>query len=199
MLAFMETKKEKNPLTDKLKRNVGARVLELREERDRAEGKLSQNDLALVLQKMGQKVKQSQIGHIEAGRRLPSVELLYSLAETFGTSLDYLTGRTKLSSSIAAIEEDLQTGGISGRLGEIYKSLPTERQAEVYQFAEALHVIVQRENKARGLTAAMTEHQRRRANVLFILESIDRNLGHEIRTEVEKIIRDKGQFGDENP
>lgn len=197
MLRFMETKQEKNPLTNKLKRVVGARVLALREDRERAEGKFSQNDLAVVLQAMGQSVKQSQIGHIEAGRRLPSVELLYALAECFDTSLDFLAGRTKESSSIAAIEEDLQTGGISGRLGEMYKSLPAEKQAQVYEFAEALHIIEQKGKQARGMTAAQAEHQRRRANVFFILELVERNLGHDVRVELEKIIRDKWQFGDE--
>src|SRR5687767_1556254 len=124
MVAIMEEKKKNNPLTDRLKRVVGIRVAELREERERAEGKFSQNDLAATLRTTGQKIQQGQIGHIEAGRRLPSTELLYALAECFDTSLDYLTGRTKLPSSIAAIEEDLQTGGISGRLGEVTKVYP---------------------------------------------------------------------------
>lgn len=195
MLIYMEEKKASNPLIEKLKRTVGARVAELRQARERAEGKFSQNDLAAALRKTNQKVQQSQIGHIEAGRRLPSMELLYSMAEIFDTSLDFLTGRTELSSSIAAIDEDLQTGGISGRLGEIYKSLPVDKQGEVYQFADALRIIAQRDALTQSPSSQPTENQRRRANVLAILESIERNLGRDMRTEVEKLIRDRGHFG----
>lgn len=198
MLDCMEDTKKDNPLIKKLKRLVSTRVAELRQAREKAEGKFSQNDLAAALRKLDQKVQQSQIGHIEAGRRLPSTELLYSLAEMFDTSLDYLTGRTELSSSIAVIEEDLQTGGISGRLGEIYKNLPVDRQDEVYQFADALRIIAQRDALMQSPSSLPTESQRRRANVFAILESIERNLGRDMRTEVEKLIRDRGHLGDGN-
>lgn len=197
MLVVME-KKANNPLIAKLKKVVAARVTDLRQERERAEGKFSQNDLAATLAATGIKIQQSQVGHIEAGRRLPSLEVIYALAELFGTSIDYITGRTKQQSSIAAIEEDLQTGGISGRLGEIYKSLPINRQEEVYQFADALRIISQSEVLARGPSALPTESQRRRANVAAILESIERNLGRDMRTEVEELIRRRGHFGGDN-
>lgn len=198
MLGGMEQKKSENPLIAKLRKVVGARVSELRQERERAEGKFSQNDLAAALTQAGQKIQQSQIGHIEAGRRLPSLELLYAVAELFDTSLDFLTGRTKLSSSIAAIEEDLQTGGISGRLGEIYKGLRVDKQEEVYQFADALRIIAQREALSLTPSALPTESQRRRANVVSILESIERNLGRDTRMEVEDVIRRRGHLGSGN-
>lgn len=191
ILDCMEKKKAKNPLTAQLKHAIGARIADSRIHREKAEGKFSQNDLAAALRELGQDVQQGQIGHIEAGRRLPSIELLYALAEYFETSLDYLTGRTKLASPIAVIDEDLQTGGISGRLGEIYKALPLDRQIEVYQFAEALYTIQQRNRPA----PLPTESQRRRANIVTILESIDRNVGRDVRIEIERLIRDKGFLG----
>lgn len=129
-------------MSEGLKRTIGARVKNLREH---LPDTTSQEDLARELSASGHDVTQAQIGHIEAARRLPSVELFVALAEYFGTSLDYMAGRTELQSSLAAIEEDLQTGGISGRLGETYRALPAERQAEVYWFAQAQGLLAQNE------------------------------------------------------
>lgn len=191
ILGYMAKKKVDNPLTGKLRLAIGERVAGLRINREKREGKFSQNDLAIALKEIGQDVQQGQIGHIEAGRRLPSIELLYALAEYFETSLDYLTGRTKLASSIAVIDEDLQTGGISGRLGEIYKALPLDKQIEIFQFAEALRTIQQKDRP----TPPPNDSQRRRANIVTILESIDRIMGRDVRIEIERMIRDKGFLG----
>lgn len=146
MLVVMEDQNNlentQDAMTEKLKSVIGARVKHLRE---KAQEVLSQEELAKELQAKGTKVQQGQIGHIEKGTRLPSVPVFLAIADFYETSLDYVAGRTKNSSSLAAIEEDLQTGGISGRLGDIYKSLPINRQQDVYKFAEALQTIALQE------------------------------------------------------
>ncbi len=133
-------------MSDKLKKVIGARAKYLRES---LSDPTTQDELAQKLTDQGYyEVTQGQIGHIEAARRLPSVELFVALAEFFGTSLDYIAGRTDNQSSLADIEEDLQTGGVSGRLGDTYKALPAKRQEEVYKFAKAQEILAQAENGA---------------------------------------------------
>lgn len=130
--------------TEALKRTIGERVRALREEEaKRTTGGFSQYDLADALTAAGCQISQGMIGHIEIGRKLPSLQTFVALAEYFGTSLDFLAGRTTNPSSIAAIDEDLQTGGISGRLGAIYKALPADQKNQVYHFAEALNAVAQ--------------------------------------------------------
>lgn len=149
-----------------LKRIIGARVKKLREENK--DESLSQDELAKALRQHGIKVEKAQIGHIEAGRRLPSVEVLLGIADYYATSIDYLTGRTCNPSSLETIDEDLQTGGVSGRLGAIYKGLPKERQEEVYKFAQAQELLAQKDD------APNTETSR---FVRALLNSFERRLG----------------------
>lgn len=128
--------------TEGLRKVIGERVKKLRESAARQKGEgLSQADLAKELTEAGCPITQSAIGHIEVGRKLPSLPVLVALANYFDTSLDYIVGRTDNESSLAAIEEDLQTGGTSGRLGEIYRRLSPARREEVYNFALALEMV----------------------------------------------------------
>jgi transcriptional regulator with XRE-family HTH domain len=131
---------------------IGERVKELREKvAKQINGKYSQEKLAseiVVIDENGNTkplVTRAMMGHIETGRKLPSTEVLFALADHFDTTVEYLRGKTEICSSMAAIEEDLLTGGISGRLSELYKKLPSERQRELYEFAEALHKVAQKE------------------------------------------------------
>lgn len=121
-----------------LRKTIGSRLKELREN---ASEPISQDRLAEELRARGTKVEQAQIGHIEAGRRLPSVQLIIALADYYATSLDFLAGRTDNASSIEDIEEDLQTGGVSGQLGDIYRSLSAARRDEVYRFVLAQEIL----------------------------------------------------------
>jgi transcriptional regulator with XRE-family HTH domain len=166
-------------MTDELMRIIGARTKELRE---KSSEPLSQEELAAALRGKGQKVEQAQIGHIEAGRRLPSVQVLVALADYFDTSLDYIAGRTGNQSSIAAIDEDLQTGGISGRLGEIYRLLPPNRQQDVYKFAESLQALAFQEQ------ASESEVQR---FVHAMLNAFERRLGNQtIEVVLDELARE---------
>lgn len=150
-LTFMDTELETRPANE-LAITIGERVKDLREKvAKQLNGKYSQEKLASELVEILEDgtvsplVTRAMVGHIETGRKLPSTEVLFALADHFDTTVEYLRGRTELRSSMAAIEEDLQTGGISGRLSEIYKKLPSERQNELYEFAEALFAMAQKE------------------------------------------------------
>ena len=55
----------------------------------RLANKLKQSEIAIILD-----VSIAQISDIERGRRLTSIENLYTLADYFDVSLDYLVGRS---------------------------------------------------------------------------------------------------------
>lgn len=135
----------------KLRATIGDNIKGLREDASKkrvsdGERKFTQEAFAEELTKAGYAVQPGQIGHVEVARKFPSLPLLVAIADYFATSLDFIAGRTKNQSSLAEIEEDLQTGGISGRLGEIYKRLSQDRQEEVYKFAQALDILQQQSN-----------------------------------------------------
>lgn len=193
--------KEEVPKTTKdiaasLRSVIGNNVRDMREEISRqrlSEGdkKFTQEVLARELAQSGYSVQSGQIGHVENATKFPSIPLLVALADFFGTSLDFIVGRTKNLSSIAAIDEDLQTGGISGRLGDIYKKLPLERQEEVYRFAEALNLIVQTD-LPQIAPLPLNRRQRRKSAVRALLDLIQRERGTAVRDEIEEMLRSKG-------
>lgn len=193
--------KEEVPKTTKdiaasLRSVIGNNVRDMREEISRqrlSEGdkKFTQEVLARELAQSGYSVQSGQIGHVENATKFPSIPLLVALADFFGTSLDFIVGRTKNLSSIAAIDEDLQTGGISGRLGDIYKKLPLERQEEVYRFAEALNLIVQTD-LPQIAPLPLNRRQRRKSAVRALLDLIQRERGTAVRDEIEETLRSKG-------
>ena len=65
------------------------RLKELRKQK-----KLSQDDLGKVINVSGR-----TISYFEAGERTPAPEILSQLADIFDVSIDYLIGRTNLSSN----------------------------------------------------------------------------------------------------
>ena len=179
---------------EELKKAIGKRVAAERAKVLGDDGKpISQGELAVrVSRETGVAVEQGQIGHIEVGKRFPSAQLLVALADFFGTSIDYLVGRTERDSSIAAIEEDLQTGGISGRLGDIYKTLPPDKQEEVFKFAEALALISKRNEKKVPTLFPLPLNQLQRMEAILqrMFDSVERTMGTEAREKFEEIFRD---------
>lgn len=55
----------------------------------RASERLTQQQLAEVLG-----ITKAAVGNLEHGRKKPSIEVAYALADYFGVSLDYLCGRS---------------------------------------------------------------------------------------------------------
>ncbi len=193
---------EEGFMTEELKKIIGERVKIQREDIERRTGEdLSQTKLAKKVKDMGARVAQGQIGHIEVGKRFPSVPVFVALAEYFDTSLDYLAGRTIRESSISAIDEDLQTGGISGRLGDIYRTLPPNKQEEVFKFAEALAVITQKEQRVPPILSPIPMNERQRAVAIAkaVLESVERKHGVEARREIEREIYNRFGRADLDP
>lgn len=64
---------------------LGDNIKTLREKKD-----MTQEELCKSLN-----ITQSALSHWELGRRQPNVDQLIKLADFFGVSLDYLTGRYK--------------------------------------------------------------------------------------------------------
>lgn len=191
-----EVPKTTKAIAAKLRSVIGGNIRDMREEVSRrrlSEGdkKFTQEVLARELTQSGHAVQAGQIGHVENATKFPSIPLLVALADFFGTSLDFIVGRTKNSSSLAAIDEDLQTGGISGRLGDVYKKLPLERQEEVYKFAEALNLIVQND-LPQIAPLPLTRRQRRKSAVRMLLDLIERERGTAVMEEIERTLRSKG-------
>jgi transcriptional regulator with XRE-family HTH domain len=153
--------------SEKLGLILGDRIRELRSELG-----YTQQDVADKVAMYGIDVGQSQIGHIEKGRKLPSVTLLLAVAELLGTSADYLLGRSHSSLSPAELEEEIRTGGVGGRLGEVWRHLPAELQTQVFQFAEAL-LAMQKHKQARQDTARDSQF------LAALLDALERNMGHE--------------------
>lgn len=159
-----------------LAKTIGERVKKLRDE----ELKISQEDLARQLGDFGREVTQGQIGHIESGRKLPSIPLLVAMVRKFETSSDYLLGLTDNQLSPADIEEELRTGGLGGRLGEIFGQLPADKRQQVATFAEAL-LIVERQGRD---GEELDEDHRRMGALLNVLE---RRVGKE---RAEQVLED---------
>lgn len=66
------------------------------------------------------------LGHIECGVRKPSLQTLYTIAETLQVSLDYLTGRTPSSADKAfggVSAEQALTDGQEALLRELTRSM----------------------------------------------------------------------------
>jgi len=75
---------------------LGKRLKELREEKG-----LTQQELAKIMN-----LSQQTIGHYEVGRAKPDVDTLNRLANFFGTTVDYLLGRTDVRNPNNKSDED---------------------------------------------------------------------------------------------
>lgn len=73
-------------------------MLSKRLEECRKRLKLNKKEVAELL-----KIDQSTYGKYELGKREPDAEMLQKLADVFGTSVDYLLGRTNIKSPIETI------------------------------------------------------------------------------------------------
>jgi transcriptional regulator with XRE-family HTH domain len=138
---------------------LGNRLRGLRKEQN-----WTQDDVAERLVALGVTVGQGQIGHIEAGRRLPSIDLLVGLAQVFDTSTDYLLGLTDNQLSAEGIEEELAAGGIGGKAERIMARLSQPRREQVVEYANYLALIDQvsneQVNNLRALQAVLNVMER---------------------------------------
>jgi transcriptional regulator with XRE-family HTH domain len=109
----------------------------------REEAGWTQEQLAEQLTAMGLPLTQSQVGHIEKKRRMPSIEVLAGLARAFDTSVDYLLGRTENQLSPEDVEEELAAGGIGGQFERVMARLSHARRSQVVEYASYLAMLDQ--------------------------------------------------------
>lgn len=141
----------------------------------------SQSDVLEELERYGLGRTQGSISQLENGIRLPSVEALYVLAKYLETSTDYLLGLTDNAASVADMEEIIAAASGQSKLDRLTESLTKEQRQQVVLFAEYL----QAQNEP-PTPAQM------RANIVAMLESIEKERGLAARQEFERGLRELG-------
>lgn len=96
--------------------------MRIREARERQ--KLHQKDLAAKL-----KIAQNTLSQYETGKREPDLETLKRIADTLGTSVDYLLERDGTKRESPAQDGELSDRDI--RLIKWFRSLPPEKQKAI--------------------------------------------------------------------
>ena len=97
---------------------LNEKLVELRENMG-----LTQEELAKKIH-----VGRSTISGYENGTSQPSYAVLVQLADFFHVSLDYLFGRTKISTEIKALEGKLQTKSGPVPIDAIFRLNPTDKE-----------------------------------------------------------------------
>lgn len=129
----MNTPNRLDALRKVLKQTVGKRIALAR-----ADMNYSQADLLAELKSYGLDRTQGSLSQIETGKRLPSVEMIYVVARFLGTSVDYLLGLTDNALSTQDSEEELSLNRQEGRIVQLMRLLPRDRQAQMVEFGEWL-------------------------------------------------------------
>ena len=104
----------------------------------REEKNVQQKQVALELN-----VSQAAISAYENGEYAPSTNMLIALANYYGVSLDYLTGRTKLKLPSAKIEELLKTSKGESISLDLLVALSPDSKHQINQHIMALYELEQ--------------------------------------------------------
>jgi transcriptional regulator with XRE-family HTH domain len=152
-------------------------------------GSMTQAELLKILAENGVKLAQQRLSHYMQGRNYPDPPILKELARALGVSADWLLGLTEESLPVADLEEMVARAKGEGRINRIMSALKAERQQEVMRFAEYL-LARQREQEAQA--SPMTQRQREQAEIMAMLDSIEREHGRAMRLKIEKSLRVNG-------
>lgn len=154
-------------------------------------GSMTQSDLMVVMKENGFEITQARLSHYMQGRNYPDPPVLAELAKGMGVSADYLLGLTDEPSPTSELLEKLATSKGEGALDKLLDKLSREQRQQVVTFAEYL---VAQAAPAQPSPAEM------RANILAMLESVERNLGSAARKEFERGLREIGfRLGNTQP
>lgn len=153
----------------------------------------SQSDLIDELKKYGLDRSQGSVSQIENGIRLPSVEILYVIAQFLDTSTDYLFGLTGSELSAADIEEELNKAKGEGKINKLMRDMSKARQKQVLDFAEYL---LSRETDSQRQAPRIShlpknEIQRNIATIRAQLDSVQQKYGTDGRRDMEQAIWDE--------
>ena len=95
--------------------------------------KLERNKLGLSQSEFSKKmgVTQQTLSNWENGNRMPDIETIIELADLFGVSIDYLTGRTKMENRVDKqndLLDDISNFSLENqtKLKRIYRTTKTE-------------------------------------------------------------------------
>jgi transcriptional regulator with XRE-family HTH domain len=176
-------------LRDKLMKAIGERTSGLR-----ADSKRSQPEMLAELAKYGLGRSQPNLSQIENGKRIPSVEALYIIAQFLETSTDYLLGLTTNQLSAAESEEELAAARGEAHINKVMRHMSKERQKQVVAFAE--YLLSQERQNPTGVAPLisplpLTEREQNLATVKKMLESVERKHGVEARRDMERSIREE--------
>lgn len=178
-------------LQDALKKIVAKRVV-----KQRTTMNYSQGEVLAELERRGIARTQGSLSQIERGKRLPSVETLYVLAQYLETSTDYLLGLTQNELSAAEAEEDTDALNGDSHLNRVLRHLPGEQRRQVVAFAEYLLAQSEQAIDAKRSIFAPTQRQREDAAMRDMLESVQRDMGVDARKKLEQILRAMGLLRD---
>lgn len=120
---------------------LGKRLKELRESKG-----ITQQELAKIMN-----LSQQTIGHYEVGRAKPDADTLNHLADYFGTTVDYLLGRTNIRNPAdeitEAVKDDPELADFWNILGEredlklLFKQTKKLEPKEVQQIIRIIKAI----------------------------------------------------------
>lgn len=176
-------------LRNKLMKAIGTRTSGLR-----ADLKRSQPELLAELAKYGVARSQPNISQIENGRRIPSLEALYIIAQFLETSTDYLLGLTTNQLPAADVEEELAAARGEAHINKLMRNMSKERQRQVIAFAEFL-LGQEQKDRTQGMPAIsplpLSERQRNLTAIKTLLDSIEREHGAIARRDMERTIHEE--------
>lgn len=153
----------------------GKRLRVLRIDRD-----LSQIDLRDRMVKSGVPIGETYISELERTEKMPSLEVAAAMARALDVSVDYL----------ALLIDD----AVSYRRQPVPDNYYSEEADEVAKMIDAMHP-EQRAlvlNVAKSMISAPTQRQRERAEIIEMLNLIEKNHGRIVRRDIEKLFRNKG-------
>lgn len=173
------TRKEKS--LDTFAKWFGARLRE-------AAGGADQTEIAKLMTQDGLETKPGSISHYMQGRRYPNPPIFKALVKVLGVSADWALGLTEERMPVADLEEMLAQAKGESRINRLMKLLPPVKQAQVVEYTEFL---IDQHSKD-GDNQNLTQRRRDQLRGERVLDSVDKEFGTDVRIELEKIIRAKG-------
>ncbi len=151
-------------------------------------GDTPQTEIVKLMVEDGTKVLPGRVSHYMQGRRYPDPPIFKALVKALGVSADWALGLTEQKLPVADLEEMLAQAKGESRINRLMKLLPPVKQQQVVEYTEFL---IDQHRKDDG-NQNLTQRQRDQLRGERVLESVDKEFGSDVRIQLEKIIRAKG-------
>lgn len=152
-------------------------------------GSTPQTEIATLMTQDGLKTLPGSISHYMQGRRYPDPPIFKALVKALGVSADWALGLTEQRLPVADLEEMLAQAKGESRINRLMKQLPPTKQQQVVEYTEFL---IDQQRKDDGSGHNLTQRQRDQLRAARVLDSVDKEFGSDVRVQLEKIIRAKG-------